>query len=237
MPQYSDITDRPPRLRLPTDRFGRRRGRWLMGAMAGVLVLLAIIGITSLVNIWPGFRNPFAERDVDRSQPVLLQSIRDLSRFEGASGNFQVVVDLEKDAGFLPSFIRGERTLFIGAGSVDAYVDFSRIGEDGVTVSSDQQTATIRLPSAQLEEAALDNERSYVFAQQRGFLNRVEGFFSSNPDSQRQVYALAQQKITTAARESELVVRAEQNTRLMLEGLLRSLGFEKVTVVFTPPSK
>jgi hypothetical protein len=237
MPQYSEVSDRHTRLRLPTQRFGRPRSRWLVVALVIVLVMLPIIGIAFLVNRWPGFGNPFAERTVDRSQPVLLQSIRDLSRFEGASGNFQVVVDMEKDAAFLPSIIRGERTLFVGAGSVDAYVDFSRIGDDAVTVSADQKSATIRLPSAQLEQAALDNKRSYVFAQQRGFLNRVEGFLSSNPDSQRQLYALAQEKITAAARETELVARAEQNTRLMLEGLLKSLGFEKVTVVFTPPGK
>jgi len=234
MPQPGEVTDRQARLRIPAERFVRRRSRWVVGAVAAGLILLAIVGITRLVGLWPGWQNPFAERTIDRSQPVLLQSIRDLSRFEGASGNFQVVVDLENDAGFLPAVIRGERTLFVGAGSVDAYVEFSRIGDDAVTVSADRKIAEIRLPSAQLEEAALDNERSYVFAQQRGLLDRVEGFLSNNPDSQRQLYVVAQEKITTAARESGLAARAEQNTRLMLEGLLRSLGFEKVTVTFAP---
>lgn len=232
MPQSSDVTDRQARLRIPAERFVRRRGRLIAAAVAAGLVVVLIFVVSSLAGLWPG--NPFAERTVDRSQPVLLQSIRDLSRFEGASGNFQVIVDLEKDAKFLPSIIRGERTLFVGAGSVDAYVDFSRIGDDAVTVSADRKTAEIRLPSAQLEEAALDNKRSYVFAVQRGLLDRVEGFFSSNPASQQQLYVVAQDKITAAARESGLIARAEQNTRIMLEGLLRSLGFEKITVTFTP---
>jgi hypothetical protein len=234
MPQPSDVTDRQARLRIPADRFVRRRGRLIAAAVAAGLAVVLIFVISSLAGLWPGWGNPFAERTVDRSQPVLLQSIRDLSRFEGASGNFQVIVDLENDAKFLPSVIRGERTLFVGAGSVDAYVDFSRIGDDAVTASADRKTAEIRLPSAQLEEAALDNERSYVFAVQRGLLDRVEGFLSSNPDSQQQLYVLAQDKITAAARESGLIARAEQNTRIMLEGLLRSLGFEKITVAFTP---
>lgn len=34
-------------------------------------------------------------------------------------------MDLEKDAKFLPSSLRGNRTLFVGNGSVDAYVDLS----------------------------------------------------------------------------------------------------------------
>jgi hypothetical protein len=234
MPQSSDVTDRQERADTPPARFVRSKGRWIAGIVAAVLVLLAFLGMAALFNLLPRWHNPFEERTVDRSQPVLLQSIRDLSRFEAASGNFQVVVDLEHDARFLPSFIRGERTLFIGAGSVDAYVDFSRLGQDAVTVSPDRKSVQIRLPRAQLEEAALDNRRSYVFAQQRGFLDRVQGFLDSNPDRQRQVYVLAQEKITAAARESELATRAEKNTRVMLVGLLRSLGFEPVTVTFAP---
>jgi hypothetical protein len=31
--------------------------------------------------------------------------MRDLARYEAATRNFQVIVDLEKDAGFLPSAI------------------------------------------------------------------------------------------------------------------------------------
>jgi hypothetical protein len=41
---------------------------------------------------------------------------------------------------------------------------------------------------------------SYVYAQQQGLLNRIANFFSGNPNSQQQVYILAQQKIENAAR-------------------------------------
>nr|WSW48628.1 hypothetical protein OG296_35620 [Streptomyces sp. NBC_01001] len=37
--------------------------------------------------------------------------------------NFHVVVDLEKDAAFLPDAIRGTRTLSAGACTVSCYVD------------------------------------------------------------------------------------------------------------------
>jgi hypothetical protein len=38
-----------------------------------------------------------------------------------------------------------------------------------------------------------------------------------------------------AADESDLKARAEQNTRAMLESMLRSLGYEQVTVTFRDP--
>ncbi|MEU7853641.1 DUF4230 domain-containing protein [Nonomuraea sp. NPDC049141] len=204
----------------------RRRWRYLAGFLV-VAVLLVVGG--RLAWTW---LNPFGEQTIDRSQPVLLQSIKDLSRFEAATGNFQVVVDLEKDARFLPDAVKGTRTLFVGAGNVDAYVDFSAMGANGVTVSKDRTEATIRLPRAQLEKPNLDNRRSYVFAQQRGLLDRVQGFLSSSPNDQRELYVLAETKIAEAAASSDLRARADTNTKAMLEGMLKSLGFAKVTVKF-----
>jgi hypothetical protein len=205
---------------------GRRRWRYL-----AALLVVAVVAVVGVRLAW-SWLNPFEERSVDRSQPVLLQSIHDLSRFESATGNFQVVVDLEKDAAFLPDGIKGTRTLFVGAGNVDAYVDLSALGKDAVTVDAERTQVTVRLPRAQLEKPNLDNKRSYVFAQQRGLLDRVEGFLSSSPTEQQELYVLAEKKIAEAAAASDLRARADANTKVMLEGLLKSLGFAKVTVRF-----
>ena len=59
----------------------------------------------------------------------------------------------------------------------------------------------------------LNVRQSYVYAQQQGLLNRIGNFFSGNPNSQQQVYILAQQKIQNAARQSPLPAEAEKNTR------------------------
>ena len=91
---------------------------------------------------------------------------------------------------------------------------------------------TITLPNAQLEPAVLNVKQSYVYAQQQGLLNRIGNFFSGNPNSEQQVYVLAQQKIETAARQSQLRTEAQKNTIAMLTGMLRSLGFQQVTVTF-----
>ncbi|GAA3686945.1 DUF4230 domain-containing protein [Nonomuraea antimicrobica] len=207
---------------------GRRR-RWRYAAGLLVLAVLLVVG-GRLAWSW---LNPLGERTIDRSQPVLLQSIRDLSRFEAATGDFQVVVDLEKDANFLPDAIKGTRTLFVGAGGVDAYVDLAALATNGVTVSEDRTAATVRLPRAQLEKPNLDNSRSYVFAQQRGIFDRVQDFLSGSPSDQRELYLLAEKKIAEAAVASDLRSRADANTKAMLSGMLRSLGFAKVTVKFT----
>lgn len=204
----------------------------------GTRTLLLVIALTAVVVIaagqvmrmLPGWINPFEEETKDRSGPAVLRSIQDLARFESASGNFQVIVDLEKDARFLPGSVRGTRTLFIGNGSVDAYVDFAKVGSGAVTVNADRTAATVRLPRARLEPTNLDPKRSYVFSTQRGLINRMGDFFSGNPNDQQQLYVLASKKIQTAAAESGLRERADQNTKAMLQNMLKALGFKTVTV-------
>jgi hypothetical protein len=80
----------------------------------------------------------------------------------------------------------------------------------------------------------LNVSQSYVYAQQQGLFNRIGNFFSGNPNSQQQVYQIAQQKIQTAARQSPLLTEAQKNTEGMLTGMLTSLGFQHVTVAFGP---
>jgi hypothetical protein len=204
----------------------------LVGLAAAVGAVLAGLLVLSAVHLLPQLRNPFAESTTDRSPPVLLKSITALSRYEAASGSFQVVVDLSKQTAFLPSFIEGSDTLFVGQGTEIAFVDFSQLGDQAIRVSPDRTAVTVDLPGAQLEPAVLDVRQSYVYAQQQGLLNRIGNFFSGNPNSQQEVYILAQQKIESAARRSPLLAEAEKNTRGMLGGMLHSLGFQQVTVVF-----
>jgi hypothetical protein len=204
----------------------------VIGLVAAIAVLLAGVLVLSAVHLLPQLRNPFAETTTDRSGPVLLKSITALSRYEAASGSFQVVVDLSKQASFLPSFVEGSDTLFIGQGTEIAYVDFSQLNGQEIKVSPDRTAVTINLPRAQLEPAVLNVSQSYVYAQQQGLLNRIGNFFSGNPNSEQQVYILAQQKIENAAKQSPLLAEAQKNTTGMLEGMMHSLGFQQVNVTF-----
>ncbi|MFQ6852657.1 DUF4230 domain-containing protein [Streptomyces sp. 35M1] len=212
-------------------RTARSSRGWLkiLGAAGAVLALLFAGGRLSLL---PGLDDFFGEETHDRSGPAVLKSIQDMSSYEAASGNFQVVVDLEKDAKFVPDALRGTRTLFVGAGTVDSSVDLGKVTEGGVKVNEDRTEAELRLPRAVLGKPALDPDRSYTVSKQRGFFDRLGDFFSDNPGSEQAVNKLAVQHISEAAKESELNARAEKNTADMLKGLLGSLGFERVTVRF-----
>lgn len=207
-------------------------GKRLVALAVAVVVLVAAVLVASAVHLLPQLRNPFAEHTEERSGPVLLQSIVELSRYEAASGSFQVVVDITTSS-ILPSFLVGSDTLFIGVGKDNAFVDFSKLKGNAVQVSDDRLSATITLGHAQLEPATLDVHESYVYAQQQGLFTRINEFLSGNPNSQQALYELAQKQIQAAAAKSPLVADAERNTRTMLVGLLQSLGFKNITVNYT----
>jgi len=205
---------------------------WLGKIIAAVVGVVVLVVVLSAVHLLPQLRNPFAETTTVTSQPVILKSITALSRYEAASGSFEVVVDLTKRTSLLPSFLAGSETLFIGQGNDIAYIDFSGLKSQAITMSANRQTVTVTLPKAQLEPAVLDVNQSYVVAEQQGLFSRIGNFFSGNPNSQQQVYQAAQAKIQTAAQQSPLLAEAQKNTEAMLDGMLTSLGFQHVTVTF-----
>jgi len=203
----------------------------LIGLAAAIFAIIAALLVLSAVHLLPQLRNPFAENTTVRSG-VLLKSITALSRYEAASGSFQVVINLSRQTSFIPSFLEGSDTLFVGQGTEIAYVNFGQLSGNAIQVSADRTSVTVDLPKAQLEPAVLNVSQSYVFAEQQGLLNRIGNFFSGNPNSQQQVYILAQQRIEAAAKKSPLLSEAQRNTTGMLDGMLHSLGFQQVTVRF-----
>jgi Protein of unknown function (DUF4230) len=211
-------------------RSGRLVSR-IAAALVAIAAIAALLVVLSAVHLLPQLRNPFATQTTVRSQPPLLKSITSLSRYEAASGSFQVVVELSKQVSFLPSFLAGSQTLFIGAGTVIAFVDFSHLKGDALAVSAGD-SVTVRLPKAQLEPAVLNVNQSYVYAEQQGVVNRIANFFSGNPNSQQAVYVLAEQKINGAARTSPLITDAQRNTTAMLDSMLTSLGYRHVSVEY-----
>ena len=212
----------------------RRRGSTALIILAG-LAALAVIAILLVI----GPLNPFGSDTQDRSQPVLLKSLQDLSDYHAATANMQVVVDVEEDARLLPSFIKGERTLFVAGGNVDAAVDFRALAKDpdAVKVSKDRRSVELTLPAPKLLEPQLDPDRTRVYDRDRGVLDRVEDALSDRPGDEQPLYQLAEEKLAAAAAaDPKLLQTAERNTRSMLEGLLRGLGFENIKINFKAQS-
>lgn len=202
----------------------------------------AIVLVGALVVVVAGPRllpdlDPFGTETRDRTQPALLKSLQRLDEYHAARANLQQIVDVEKDAKLLPSFIKGERTVMVTAGDVDATVDFRAIGPNSLRVSPDRREVVITLPAPRLSRARLDLDRTRIVDHDRGLIDRAgEMVGDGGADEQRQLLSQAQRKLDAAARaDRELLPAAERNTAQMLRGLAGALGYTRVTVRFEKP--
>lgn len=198
-------------------------GKLLKGTalvVVGALVALTLTGF-GVINM---FTSWFQGSQVDRSQPVMLKSIQDIKQFHAAVGNFEVLLDIEDEAGWVPGFIAGRRTLFVGAGTVNAYVDFSGFADGDLNLSPDGKSLTIRLPEAKLDKPNLNHDRSGIYDQDRGIIERIADAIET--PKQKQFFVMAETKMAAAAQESELLKQATENTKSMLIGTFGSVGIE-----------
>lgn len=187
---------------------------------------LAVLGFQRVGDLLPSL--PFGSETVDRSAPAVLHALADVSRYEAAQGNYSVIVDIESDTRWVPSFIRGERTVLAAQGSVAAHVDMS-----APDVVVDGESVTVRLPTAEVGEARIDMEESRIVSRSRGLLDRLGSVVASSPGNDGEMLAEAQRRLHRAASADRgLVDRAEANTVAMLKRLLAPLGFEQVRVEF-----
>lgn len=237
MPTRTQGPDDDVETRLPAPE-SRRRG--LRAVVALALAAVAVAGLVVLtgraVDLLPSWGNPFREEVTESSTAPLMLALDDLSEYHAATGTFQVVVEQERDTRYVPSFISGERTTLLATGSVDAVVDLSGLGEDHVRVSPDRRAVTFSVPAPRLGPVSVDLGESRVLDRDRGVVERVSGMFEENPSPDGELYALAERELAGAASRSDLLERAEVNTRDMLTTLAESLGFEQVTVTFEAPS-
>ncbi len=214
---------------VPTGRAGRRL---LLGLIAvGIVIAAFVAGLVGRGVLGGVFGLPGAEV-IDRSQPAVLLAIRDIAELRAASGEFSVILDVEDDVPFIPSSLVGGRTLFVAQGTVDAAVDLSQLGADGVEVGPDGTSVRITLPPAQLTAPRIDPDGSYVYDREEGLLNRLGGVLTGNDTDDQPLYQQAVAMLADAAAASDLQDRAEANTEQVLGSLLESLGFDRVTIEY-----
>lgn len=201
-----------------------------------LVALVALVGFAVAIPMIPGvvgdkIREAISglidEETIDRSGPSVLVSLTAISEFHAATGYYETVVDIEQDS-ILPSFIKGERVLYVGKGNVDAIVDFSELDERRVVLSEDGKSVAITLPAPRVDTPVLDLESSYVADSDGGLVDSLSG-----SDLERDAQLKAVDQMTAAAGSGEMLTDlAKENTSAMLRGLLGALGYTDITVEF-----
>jgi hypothetical protein len=116
--------------------------------------------------------------------------------------------------------------LLIAVGDVSAGVDLTRMQDGDVVVDPDARTAHITLPQPEILSTRLDNERTYVHHRSTDALARRSETLETRARQE------AERTLTDAALEAGILDRARGNSRETITVLVRSLGYDEVTVDF-----
>lgn len=195
--------------------------------IALTLVALLVVGVVATFD-------PFATNQIDRSAPAVLQKIQELERFTAAEGQFVQTVDFERDAKYLPSFLKGERVVASVQGNVAATVDFGSLGPDAVRVGDGGRSISLRLPAPELQPADIEESSTKILTRDRGVIDRAEDFFASSPTDDTPLYRAAEKKVDAAAAQSDLEQTARTNTERWFRAFLGAAGFDKVVISWAP---
>jgi Protein of unknown function (DUF4230) len=199
------------------------------------LIVAAALGAVVITGIWKvvgAFKSPLATQRVDRTTPALMLALTDMARVEGSSATFQVVVDVQDEAKYVPKALKGERIIYLAQGTASGTVDLSKVTTTSITADEVAKTVTIVVPHAEVSNLRIDLTKSKVLSHERGLLDRIGGAVGEAPPMHPDLVARAEQELKKTAAESELRTRAEENTRLLLTRIANGLGFTTVTVEF-----
>lgn len=164
--------------------------------------------------------------------PTIVGQIKDMSRLETTSYQFEKVVTAQRVQEIFGVEIELESMVFVGYGTVVAGVDFSKMQVEDLQVV-DPDTVMVHLPPAEIFDdlPVLDTERSYVADRDTMLLVQAD------PELETQMRQAAEQSIKEAAQASDILDRANANAQEFMMNFLQGLGFEEVIFMAdTPPT-
>jgi hypothetical protein len=157
---------------------------------------------------------------------TLIHEVQSLARLETIQYSVEKIITAETRQGPF-GFLFGDRLLLVAHGSVIAGVDLAVIMESDISID-EMGVVTLRLPPAEIFIVALDNEKTYVYDREVGFLRRGDVELES-------VARLAAEKeILEAALSDGILEQAQVNAEAYLFRLLGSLGFSNVRFTSAP---
>jgi hypothetical protein len=153
---------------------------------------------------------------------TIVHEVRSLARLETIQYTVEKVVTADTGQEFL-KVLFGDRLLLVAHGFVIAGVDLAQIGPEDLWVEGG--VLYVQLPEAEIFVATLDNEKSYIYDRQVGFLRR------GDVDLETAARRVAEEEIEKGAIEDGILEQAKLNAENFLSRMLMQLGFPEVIFV------
>jgi hypothetical protein len=152
-----------------------------------------------------------------------INEVRALARLETIQYSIEKVITAEQSQGTF-GFLFGDRMLFVAHGIVIAGIDMNKILPEDLQLSNG--VLNVRLPSAEILVATIDNQKSYVYDRDTGILTKP------NQELETLARQAAEEEIRKAALEDGILEQAERNAEAFLLKFFNALGYDAVIFTF-----
>jgi hypothetical protein len=212
---------------------------WIL--VVGVLVILVVAAAGIVITIQRTTQNavqPVSDMTRDLSTQVarilhptptilpdpvtIINQIRPLARLETIQYTVEKVITAEVGQNALAPLF-GDRLLFVGHGYVTAGIDLEKLGSQDMVL--EDGIIKVQLPEAEIFNATLDNDKSYVYDRETGLLTHGDVNLET---AARQA---AEDQIRQAALDDGILAQAQTNAESFIESLLNKLGYSQVSFI------
>jgi uncharacterized protein DUF4230 len=189
---------------------------------AGILACWTVLSLVAMKsaswNLWSALTQ--RSRQIDVSQPTVVDRIQQLQRLETVVYSMDKVVTGKRENSILPDFLAGDKLLLLVHGQVIAGIDFAALRASQVRVEG--KLVRLRLPEPQVLTTRLDNDKTRVYSRETGLL------VPTDPNLESEVRREAEHQLQAAALADGVLETARKNAQSTVTSLLLGMGFEKV---------
>jgi len=183
------------------------------------LILLGII-IVFLAFIFFYFKTSFFNAKTEINEDVMVTKITSMGKLELVKYAMKDVIEKKKINRLLPD----ERVLFVAVGEVTGCIDLTKVSKQDIKIEED--SLTLYLPNPEICYTKIDHQKSKVYD--------VSGawFPSDAKDMVEDIYKIAEQKLTSSAKEMQILEKTKENAQTIFKPLVENLSGKKVGILF-----
>ena len=197
-----------------------------------ILSIVAVIFLLQKLKIIPGFKDLFMPKDVlIENTPILIREIKEMAEMITVTAYDEVVVDTARASSldvvkaltgvsFSPLSPAYDRLVIVARGKVMAGTNLKLMSENNIAVTGD--SVSIILPQAQILDVIINPSDYSTFTEIGTWTN----------DAVTRLKQRAGLKMQQRAIQKNILIIAENRSRMIMENFLKTAGFNKVYVHF-----
>lgn len=187
------------------------------------ILLLVIITVLLLNSV--GLINLNFEKDSEINVSGVLTEIKQISQLDTVEMYFNEILDYSESMKFSGITIpfTEKKFIFIVKAKVQSGIDLSNISESDIQIIDRKITLTLNKAKITSKEILEYN----AYSESDGLFNKV-----SNEDTLKTLNEF-RVRLEEQALDSGILMKAEDNAKIVLESFLRLLGFEEIVINFS----